>query len=103
MVTFAPSEKVAPWAGDVLGEVGGGVSADAVSGVSPDINVAGCAPISASRFTVACCMVESTGPPPLPPPVPLSSPHEYWMVPAPNTRAPLAARYNVRLWVAVLF
>ena len=77
-------------------EVGGVVSVDAVAAVSPDISVAGCASISARMFTVACCMAESTGPPALPPPVPLSSPHDHWMVPASNTRAPLAARYNVR-------
>ena len=102
MVTACPSEKVAPGDGEVIVEVGGVVSVDAVVDVSPVISVAGCAPISARMFTVACCMTGSTVPPPLPPPVPLSSPHDHWMVPASNTRAPLAARYNVRWWVAVL-
>ncbi len=32
---------------------------------------------------------------------PLSRPHDHCTVPAPNTRAPLAARYKVRWWVAV--
>ena len=43
-------------AGEVIVEVGGVVSVDAVAGVSPDISVVGCTPMSANRFTVACCM-----------------------------------------------
>ena len=84
--------------------VGGLVSVVCVAGVSPTISVAGCTlPMSANRFTVACCMVGSTGPPELPDPVPLSRPHDHCTVPPPNTKAPLAARYSVRWWLAVLF
>ena len=32
---------------------------------------------------------------------PLSRPHDHCTVPAPNTRAPLGARYKVRWWVVV--
>ena len=58
-----------------------------MAGVSPDISVAGCAPMSANRFTVACCMAVSVLPPSRQPP--LSRPHDHCTVPAPNTRAPL--------------
>ena len=67
-------------------DVGGVVSVDAVAGVSPDISVAGCTPMSANRFTVACCMAGSVLPVS---PAPLSRPHDHCTVPAPNTRAPL--------------
>src|SRR5215471_2444652 len=91
-VTAAPSDSVAPEDGDVIVEVGAVVSVDAAAADSPDISVVGCAPISASRFTVACCMAESV----LPVPAPPSSPHTHCTVPAPNTSAPLDARYKVR-------
>ena len=77
MVTGAPSEKVAPGDGEVIAEVGGVVSVEGVAAVSPAISVAGCALMSARTFTVACCMAGSTGPPALPPPVPLSRPHDH--------------------------
>ena len=100
MVTAEPSEKVAPDDGDVIVDVGGVVSVDCVAGASPDISVAGCTlPMSANRFTVACCMAGSVSRGP--DPDPLSSPHAHCTVPAPNTRAPLDARYKVRWWVTV--
>src|SRR5215813_3288821 len=103
MVTAEPSGKAAPADGEVIVDVGGVVSADCVAGVRPDISVAGCTlPMSANRFTVACCAAGSVLPPELPDPVPLSRPQDHCTVPPPNTRAPLAARYKVRWWVAVL-
>src|SRR5215471_14964099 len=83
-VTAAPSDSVAPEDGDVIVEVGAVVSVDAVAAVTPDISVVGCTPMSANRFTVACCMAESV----LVVSPPLSSPHDHCTVPAPNTSAP---------------
>src|SRR5260221_6143728 len=103
MVTAEPSERAAPWEGEVIVEVGGVVSVDAVAVVSPEIGEAGWAPMSANRLTVACCMARSgAGPPASPAPVGLARPYDHCTVPAPNTRAPLGARYSVRWWVAVL-
>ena len=96
MVILAPSPTVAPPAGEVIVEVGAVVSVDAVAAVSPEISAYGCTPMSANRFTVACCMLRSGVPPAL------SSPHDHCTVPAPNTSAPLGARYSDRWWVAVL-
>jgi hypothetical protein len=92
--TCVPSTGCAPAAGEVMLAVGGVVSADAVAGCNPAIRVAGCTPMSANRFTVACCMLGSVG-------VPAkscvsSSPHDHWIVPAPNTSAPLGCLYSVR-------
>ena len=61
IVTVLPLLRVAPADGEVIVEVGGAVSAGAVPATRPDISVAGCAPISASRLTVACCMAGSVG------------------------------------------
>ena len=104
MVTAEPSENEAPWDGEVIVEVGGVVSVDAVADVSPGISEAGWAPMSASTFTVACCMAGSGGVrlPASPAPAAWSRPNDHCTVPAPNTSAPLAARYKVRWWVAVL-
>ena len=89
MVTADPFERLAFCAGDVIVEVGAVASVDGVAAVSPAINEAGCTlPMSANRFTVACCMAVSVA---LVVP-PLSSPHAHCTVPAPNTRAPLGAR-----------
>ena len=55
-VTAMPAGTVAPFAGDVMPETGGAASADADAGSRPACSVAGWAPMSASRFTVACCM-----------------------------------------------
>jgi hypothetical protein len=89
MVTAEPSGKVAPGAGAVMADVGGVASVDADASVMPDIGEKGWTfPMSASRFTVACCMAGSVE-------VPvheLSSPHDHCTVPASKTSAPLAAR-----------
>jgi hypothetical protein len=87
----APIEALAP--GEVITVVGATVSVEAVAASSPLISVAGCACMSASRFTVACCMglfAGSFGMYWLS--CQSSRPQAYWMVPAPNTSAPLAAR-----------
>ena len=59
--------------------------------------VVGWTPMSANRFTVACRMflsgVLSAG-------FQSDRPQAHWTVPAPNTSAPLGARYKVMLWVA---
>jgi hypothetical protein len=87
MVTGVP-EGIDP-VGEVTAETGGMVSVDLVAGTSPDLRVAGCVPMSANRLTVACFIRMSSGGPEnswLG-----SSPHDHWMVPAPNTSAPLGA------------
>jgi hypothetical protein len=73
--------------------VGGVVLVEAVVTVRPARSVAGCAPMSVNKLTVACCMLRST-----PPPLGLlaSRPQAHCTVPAPKTRAPLGARYNDR-------
>src|SRR4051812_13533975 len=95
-VTVLPLGTVDPSAGEVIVAVGAVWSVVAVAATSPVCRVDGCAFMSASRFTVACCMSRSTG-------VPekswsASRPQDHWTVPAPKTRAPLGARYSVRLW-----
>src|SRR3954447_10510097 len=68
MVTADPFERLAFRAGEVIVEVGAVLSVDGVAGVSPAIRLAGWTlPMSANRFTVACCMAESVAPdePPL--------------------------------------
>ena len=92
-VTTVPSGVVDPAVGEVIVDVGGVVSVDADAATSPASSVAGWAPMSASRFTVACCIVGSAA---RPVGLPLSSPHDHCTVPAPNTSAPLEARYSVR-------
>ena len=74
---------VEPAAGDVIVEVGGVLSLDAVAGVSAPCSVAGCAPMSARRLTVACCRLTSgvVGPPSCVP----SNAHAHCVVPDPNT------------------
>ena len=79
-------------------EVGAVLSVDAEAAVRSDCIVPGWAPMSASRFTVACCMLRSGG---VLSGFQSSSPQAHCTVPAPNTRAPLGARYIVRLCVAV--
>src|SRR4029079_9252549 len=71
-------------------------------GSGPACSVAGCAPMSASTLTVACCIAWSVlcdfGVPPrswTP-----SRPHDHCTVPAPKTIAPLLWRYRVIAWVA---
>src|SRR5664279_2643210 len=55
IVTDVPSGTVPPGAGEVIVEVGAVVSVEAVAAWMPEIGVDGWAPMSANRFTVACC------------------------------------------------
>ena len=83
-------------------ECGGVVSVDAVASDRPAWMLAGCAPISANRFTVACCILW----------IWIGSREVEWVIvlavqsigpvdrAAPNTRAPLGARYIVMWCVA---
>src|SRR5262245_8928666 len=94
ITTGEPLLTVAPALGLVIVDVGG-VSVEAVAATRPAWSEPGCALMSANRLTVACCMsLEGVvcGPSCVP-----SSPHDHCTVPAPNTRAPLAARYSVRV------
>jgi hypothetical protein len=59
IVTAVPVLTVWPEAGLVIMDTGGVVSVDACAVISPLCNVAGCTPISAKRFTVACCIFGS--------------------------------------------
>ena len=77
-------------AGAVIVEVGAVASADGVAAVSPACSVSGWLAMSASTFTVACCIRTSAAA--LPRSWLESSPQAHWTVPAPNTRAPLGAR-----------
>ena len=62
MVTRSPLSTVPPAAGEVTIDVGAKTSADfaaatsGVDGSAPICSEPGCAPMSASRFTVACCI-----------------------------------------------
>ena len=87
-------------------ESGAVVSVDGEAAASPLISVVACAPMSAKRLTVACCMTGSTeapaGGPLLFHALVVSRPHAHCTVPAPKTSAPLGARYIVRWWVWVV-
>src|SRR5262245_39922007 len=100
IVTLVPSAIAVPCAGLVIVEMGAVVSVDAEVAVNPDISVVADAPMSANRFTVACCMTGSAvapeGGPLLFHALVVSRPHAHCTVPAPKTSAPLAARYIVR-------
>src|SRR6185295_5163959 len=48
-------DTVLPAVGEVITEVGGAMSVDGRPGVSPACSSAGCAPMSPSTLTVACC------------------------------------------------
>src|SRR6476659_4616088 len=85
-------------------ETGAVASLDGAAATRPAPRVPGCAPMSPNRFTVACCTFGSGS-------LRLCS-VRYWLhaltlaraqdhctVPAPNTSAPLGARYRVRWWV----
>src|SRR3954464_3112280 len=54
-VRFVFDETELPVAGEPIVDVGGATSADGVPGVNPPCSSAGCAPMSPSRLTVACC------------------------------------------------
>ena len=90
IVTVDPTVKLALLTGDVIVDVGAVTSVEAVARTRPGLSVAGCAFMSASRLTVACCMAGS-GVEGLSLWVP-SSPHDHWTEPAPKTSAPLDAR-----------
>ena len=79
---------VAPDESDVIEDDGAIVSVDAVVCTKPVCRLPACTPMSANRLTVACCMRPSVGVPP--PSCVASRPHDHWIVPAPNTSAPLA-------------
>ena len=98
-VTGLPTGTTALLAGAVIVEDGGAVSVEAVAAERPACSVVGCDPMSASRFTVACCAAESTAADPRS--WFESSAHGHWIVPAPKTSAPLACRYWVIECVAV--
>src|SRR4051794_7949691 len=95
-VTAVPSTTTAPATGLVIVEVGGVVSVLAATGCSVDISVVAWSPMSANRFTVACCITGSGASPTFGPllshALVVSSPHAHWTVPAPKTCAPLGAR-----------
>src|SRR5882762_3097558 len=76
-----------PAPGYVIAADGATVSVDADAETRGGTSVAGCTPMSASRFTVACCM-EGSGDPPATSWLP-SSPQDHWAVPAEKTLAPL--------------
>ena len=63
IVTAVPLPTIASSSGAVMAAVGGVVSVDADARTSPSCSVAGCASMSASRLTVACCMRASVGVP----------------------------------------
>ncbi len=84
-VTGDPAATVAPPAGEVIDVEGACASADAAAALSPGSSEPGCAPMSASRLTVAC-FIEASGAG-VPRSWSESSPHDHCTVPAPNTSA----------------
>src|SRR5262249_10879941 len=84
MVTVEFDCTLACAEGEAITDEGGAASVEADAGVNAAMRVLGCTPISANRFTVACCM-RSSGPT-LPSGLP-SRPHDHCTVPAPNTSA----------------
>ncbi len=89
-VTLTVPGTVAPGNGVLMTVTGAVVSVEAEAGTMPAARVPGCAPMSASRFTVACCMRRSVGAEPRS--WTSSRPHDHWIVPAPNTSAPPGCR-----------
>jgi hypothetical protein len=100
MVVCEPSAIAEPAAGLVIVDVGAVVSVDGDAAARPAMSVVAWAPMSAKRLTVACCMTGSgdavVGGPLLFQAFVSSRPHDHCTVPAPNTSAPLGARYMVR-------
>src|SRR3954447_6810425 len=94
-VTFDPSATDA--GGLVIVDVGAVVSVDGDARTRPVASAPGWAPMSAKRFTVAWRMFGSD----VPCEFHVFRPHAHCTVPAPNTSAPLGARYIVRVCVAV--
>ena len=74
----------------VVSEALGESSVEAVAATRPAWRLPGWTPMSAKRFTVACCMRGSGAA--LPRSWFESNPQVHWIVPAPNTRAPLLCR-----------
>src|SRR4051812_19892155 len=95
------SGSVAPGEGLLMLALGAVVSLECSAGASWGSSVAGWDPISASRLTVNCCMLGSGGlfvgsVVPTFQAFWAASPHDHCTVPAPNTSAPLGARYSAR-------
>src|SRR3954470_24021737 len=82
MFTSALADTLAPEAGEVMLELGGAASLEALAATRPLIRVGGGTPMSANKFIVACCMRTST--PTVPSGLP-SRPHDHCTVPAPKT------------------
>ena len=95
IVAVLPSVSAAPSAGELTVAVGGVVSVEPAVAIRRTSRVAGWAPMSASRLTVACCMFGSGSVPSGPllfQALVTSRPQDHCTVPAPKTRAPLGAR-----------
>src|SRR3954449_2038233 len=93
-VTCAPSATVA--GGFVIVDVGAVESGGGGAGTRAGCRVLAWGARSARTLTVACCMLRSG----VAFALKSSRPHAHCTVPAPKTRAPLGARYIVRLCVA---
>ena len=99
MFAATPAGSEAPAAGVRMVDTGGVVSVEAVAGVSPAWSETGCAPMSANRLTVACCMRTSVVAPRLARSWFASRPHDHWYEPEAKTSAPLACLYSESRWV----
>ena len=92
--TGVPIGTTDPAAGAVIVDTGAIVSVDLVAAARPDWRDAASTPMSASMFSVSCCMLTSVG---TAPSGRLrwysSSPHAHCTVPVLQTSAPLGARY----------
>src|SRR5262249_14009959 len=97
-----PAAIDAPDAGEAIADVGGVVSVLADAATTGACSVDGCEPMSASMFTVACCMSRSgvADPKSLSVSWCTSRPHTHCTVPALKTSAPLEWREGARLWGA---
>ena len=94
-----PPVTVAPAAGEVIVEVGAVVSVDCVAATRPASQRRGLRAHVGEE--VDRRLLHASGRPGRPPSWLASRPQDHWTVPAPNTSAPLGARYSVRWWVAV--
>ena len=106
IVNRVPSAIAAPGDGLLIVELGAVVSVERDAGDRPLISDVGCAPMSANRLTVACCITGSgeaaAGGPLLAHALVVSRPHAHCTVPAPNTSAPPPPGYIVRWCVCVV-
>src|SRR5262245_2776619 len=89
-VIIVPVGYAPPSTGKPIVDAGGETSPVAVAETNPACIVVGCTPISANRFSVACCIRSTAGS--WPRSWSLSNPHDHCTVPAPNTSAPLVCR-----------